>query len=193
MCVIIAKNAGVPVPSIDIIRKAMIHNPDGFALGWCEGGKLKIYRTLDRAAMLEKFAAVVSENSPFVFHARIGTSGSKSLGNCHGWTTDTDEGRTAFFHNGILSIAARGDMTDSETFLRDIFEPAMRGGGYAGRVIDAVIGGSKFAWLSESGKIRLDGYYHDIKGVKYSNLYFLGGMQKERGSRYSYRWFEGMP
>lgn len=174
MCVIIAKPAGVNVPSVDIIKAAMVANPDGFALAVAEDGKIKRFRTMDAEQMIKIYKAVASKNSPFVFHARIATAGSVSEKNCHGWHVNGALSDSAvFFHNGCLSIKAREDMTDSETFLRDIYEPAAAiGEEYGERAINAVIGTSKFAFLHASGRVRLYGHYIDVKGVKYSNLYF---------------------
>lgn len=172
MCVIIAKSKKADAPTVDDIRRALITNPDGCALVWANNGTLETFRTLDSKEMINYYIKhfVELNRSAFVFHARIATHGSKSLRNCHGWRTLN--GHAAFFHNGILSIRARGDMTDSETFLRDIYEPIALTSGHKKAVgaINAVIGGSKFAFINDEGNIRLYGHYTDIKGVYYSNL-----------------------
>ena len=45
----------------------------------------------------------------------------------------------AFAHNGILSIKNRGDMTDSETFFRDIFSPVFEIGGWQGELLSRLV------------------------------------------------------
>ena len=173
MCVIIVKPAGVKVPEISVISAAMAANPDGFGLAISDGKRLKIYHSMDKGQMLKIYASKVSENSAAVFHARIATAGSVSVKNCHGFPVRGLGEACAFFHNGVLSINAREDMTDSETFLHDIYEPAAAlGEVYGERAINAVIGSSKFAFIHASGRIRTYGHFHEVNGVQFSNLYF---------------------
>lgn len=171
MCVIIAKSKAANAPALDIINRAMTTNPHGFALVYAKGGKLHTFRTMDAKEMRKYYSEnfALLDSVPFVFHARISTHGARTLANCHGWPTDG--GRAAFFHNGILDIRNRGNMTDSETFLRDIYEPAAKCGPEAARrAINAVIGGSKFAFIYDTGEIRMYGHYIKVGGVYYSNL-----------------------
>jgi hypothetical protein len=79
----------------------------------------------------------------------------------------------AFAHNGILQIQARADLTDSETFFRDIFTPAYKSGGWnaAERAISAIIGSSKFAFLEPGAQVRHFGAFitDSADGNLYSN------------------------
>lgn len=172
MCVIIAKAKNINAPTISEIRKALNTNPDGSAIVWAHDGKLETFKTLDSKEMINYYTThfVELNRNAFVFHARIATHGSKNIKNCHGWPTLG--GHAAFFHNGILSIRARGDMTDSETFLRDIYEPIALKSGHkkAVKAINAIIGGSKFAFISDEGVIKLYGHYIEQNGIHYSNL-----------------------
>lgn len=172
MCVIIAKAKSVNAPTIKTIKDAINANPDGFSIVWAHDGKLETFKTMKANEMIDYYTKhfVELDKNAFVFHARIATNGSKGLKNCHGWKTLN--GRAAFFHNGVLSLRSRGDMTDSETFLRDIYEPIALTSGHkkAERAIEACIGSSKFAFISDEGVIRLYGHYIDRDGVKFSNL-----------------------
>ena len=188
MCVIIAKPYGAKTPDIRIIRAAMDANPDGFAIAWSNRGKLEIYRTLNRKDMenyyIDNFSEL--EKTSFVFHARIATHGTKILSNCHGWTCL--KGKYAFFHNGMLSITARDNMTDSETFLRDIYEPIASKYGHKGAepAIHAVIGTSKFAFINGRGAIKMYGTWTERNGVYYSNTHFMYDYNSGRISRRAY-------
>ena len=85
----------------------------------------------------------------------------------------------------MLNIESRGDLTDSETFLRDIYEPIALKSGHkkAVRAINAIIGTSKFAFIGDTGEIKLYGHYFNIDGVMYSNL---NHVRHERPRHYSY-------
>ena len=172
MCVIIAKPASVNAPDLSTIRAALATNPHGAAIVWVKDGQLITYKTLVADEMINYYKAHFNDlnTHAFVFHARIATNGSKCIKNCHGWKTLN--GHAAFFHNGILNIESRGDLTDSETFLRDIYEPIALRGGHRKAVpaINAIIGGSKFAFIGDTGEIKLYGHYFNINGVRYSNL-----------------------
>lgn len=172
MCVIIAKPSKAQIPDIATIKAAIATNPHGSAIVWVKNGKLETFKSLNADEMVNYYKLHFDElkNVPFVFHARIATNGSKKIENCHGWKTLN--GHAAFFHNGILNIESRGDLTDSETFLRDIYEPIALHGGHkkAVRAINAIIGSSKFAFIGDTGEIKLYGHYFNINGVMYSNL-----------------------
>lgn len=172
MCVIIAKPSKAQNPTIATIKAAIATNPHGSSIVWVKNGHLETFKTLNADEMVKYYTDHFNElkNVPFVFHARIATNGSKRIENCHGWKTLN--GHAAFFHNGILNIESRGDLTDSETFLRDIYEPIALHGGHkkAVKAINAIIGSSKFAFIGDTGEIKLYGHYFNIDGVRYSNL-----------------------
>ena len=177
MCVIVLKFKGADFPSKNVIKACMKANPDGYAAAWNQDGRLQTFRTMDEAAMLAKYDEIRRldpKTTGLVFHARIATHGSKTLANCHCWTND--DGTLAFAHNGVLSnIGNRDDMTDSETFFRDYFLPVMEGCGLpvATKVANAVIGGSKFAFMFPSGEIVPMGYYmKDTEAGHKGTVYF---------------------
>ena len=186
MCVIIAKAKGTACPDVLIIRKAMQANPDGFGIAWINRGKLEIFRTMSADEMEKYYYANFDklEASAFVFHARWATHGTKTISNCHGWKCLN--GKRAFFHNGVLDIAARDNMTDSETFLRDIYEPIADkcGDEAAERAINAVIGNSKFAFIDNRGSVKLYGRYIEKNGIFFSNLNFVNSYHTGHVERY---------
>lgn len=188
MCVIIAKPMGANMPDIKTIIAAMDANPDGFAIAYPKNGKIHTFRTLSKVEMADYYATRFNtlKETAFVFHARIATHGTKVLSNCHGWTCL--KGKYAFFHNGILSITARDNMTDSETFLRDIYEPIASKYGHKGAepAIHAVIGTSKFAFINGRGAIKMYGTWTERNGVYYSNTHFMYDYNSGRISRRAY-------
>lgn len=170
MCVIIVKPTKGQTPTKETIIAALTTNPHGSAIAWKKNGKIEVFRTLNNDDMIEYYTEHFNEfkNTCFVFHARIATHGSKSLKNTHGWRTKNGH----FFHNGILNIESRGDLTDSETFLRDIYEPIAYAYGHktAEPAIRAIIGSSKFAFIFDDGSIKIYGNYQKRNGCFFSNL-----------------------
>jgi hypothetical protein len=180
MCIIAIKKRGSKYPSLERVKTMCDNNNDGFAIVWQAGNEpVRNYRTLNKAKFLKKYKTITSEykakDVSLFIHARIKTHGTEKLENCHGWI-DNKIG-LAFAHNGILSIKNRDDMTDSETFFRDIFAPAFELGGWeAGeRCVKACIGTSKFAFMDARGDIFHFGQYIQSTddGVLYSNDSYL--------------------
>lgn len=172
MCIVLVNKLGVQFPDVKKIQNCCENNPDGFSMAWNEDCKVKNFKTMSQKEMIKFYRKFVDNHEPdktaFIFHARIATHGSLKLSNCHCWI----ENGIAFAHNGILTIKNRGDMTDSETFFRDIFMPCVVGGGWeAGlKAVNACIGASKFAFLNGEGVIAHFGIFNkDKDGNLYSN------------------------
>lgn len=175
MCIIAIKTRTATYPSYQRVKTMCKNNSDGFAIVWkAKDEPVRNYRTLNEDKFLKKYRELTSKykasDVSLFIHARIKTHGTQKLENCHGWIEDKIG--LAFAHNGILSIKNRDDMTDSETFLRDIFTPVFEIGGWeAGeRAIKACIGTSKFCFMDMYGNLVYFGHY--IKGddgILYSN------------------------
>lgn len=174
MCIIMIKPKMVKYPSVECVNTMCENNPDGFALVWHTGkGNVQILRTMSKDIVLKIYKRITSTYSwrttSLFLHARIATHGSTNIKNCHGW--HSKQTHQTFAHNGILSVANRDDMTDSETFFRDIFEPSFKIGGWeAGkRAINACIGTSKFVFMDDEGDINYFGKYIEDAGCLFSN------------------------
>lgn len=168
MCVIIIKPAGKQLPTDYELRQAHARNPHGcgFVSKTCN------YKGMNFETFLEKIHEVpVNENC--IIHFRLATHGSKCKANCHPF----NRGTIWFAHNGILSIRLEGDMTDSETAFQNIIYPAIQKYGfksaYVSRVVNKIIGCSKFAMMDEHGNIRTFGQYISYQGRMYSNLHHI--------------------
>lgn len=176
MCILILKPKGITFPPIEHIKNSAANNPDGFALAWNEGGRVRVFKTLSESAFIEAYRDITSglraSDTAMIIHARIATHGTIKIENCHAWHSfpGTDY-ELAFAHNGILSTPPRDGMTDSETFLRDYFEPAFKRGGWlsASAIITRKIGASKFGFIDREGNIRKFGSFFYEKGCYYSN------------------------
>lgn len=172
MCIICIKQKGIKFPSYEQVKTMCDNNSDGFSLVVCDGNsKPMIYKTLSKDKFLKSYKQVVKtynyHTSTMFIHARIKTHGTMRIENCHGWT----ENGLIFAHNGILDIQNRDDLTDSETYFRDIFSPAFKVGGWkmAEKTINAVIGTSKFVFMDKRGNLRYFGNYIEDDGLLFSN------------------------
>lgn len=183
MCILIAKPTGAQFPSIQAIKNSVNNNPDGFALAYNINGGISVYKTMSAKRFINKYRALSASLNPnktaMILHARIATHGAIGVANCHCWKSFEDTPHEmAFAHNGILSIPNRNGMTDSETFLRDYFEPSFALSGWSGatRVILNKIGSSKFAFIDKAGNIRKFGHFIlEADGCYYSNMSYARG------------------
>ena len=176
MCILVIKQKGVKFPSIKQVETCCENNPDGFALSYSYKGRIKTYKTMDAKKFLahykNKVMTLPCEDVAMILHARIKTHGSVGIKNCHCWESDG----MSFAHNGVLSIKNRGDLTDSETFFRDIFLPIYRRGKSwenAELAINAVIGTSKFGFLERNGDIHHYGMFQQEDGILFSNTSYI--------------------
>lgn len=191
MCILITKQRGAEFPPVEYIKNSIDSNPDGFSMAYNAGGSLVTFKTMSAARFITHYKALTAVLNPadtgMIIHARIMTHGAKGLKNCHCWKSfagTSDE--MAFAHNGILSVPVRDGMTDSETFLRDCFEPAYISGGWlrATSIISRKIGSSKFAFVDNKGNIRRFGQFISDGGCYYSNTSYLAGRARYADPRY---------
>ena len=172
MCIICIKDRGVKFPTYQQVKTMCDNNSDGFSIVVCDGNsKPSIYKTLSKDKFLKHYKKVVHtynyHTTTMFIHARIKTHGTMRIENCHGWS----ENGLIFAHNGILDIANRDDLTDSETYFRDIFSPAFKCGGWDKAIltIKAIIGTSKFVFMDKKGNIKHFGNYVEDEGLLFSN------------------------
>lgn len=168
MCVIIIKAAGQQLPSDFELTQAHNRNPHGCGFV----SKTHHYKGMNFAKFLKAIHEVPT-NEACIIHFRLATHGSKCKANCHPF----NRGSVWFAHNGILSIRPEGDMTDSETAFQNIIYPAIQKYGFKSqfvtRVINRIIGYSKFAMMDGDGNIRTFGEFISYQGRLYSNLHHI--------------------
>lgn len=167
MCILIVKPAGAALPSQHLLERYAQRNPHGF--GYATGAKT--YKTMSFKAFMREIAKEDASEAMLI-HFRLATHGSKKKGNCHPFKDEATG--VAFAHNGILPVRPIGDMTDSETAFRKLFQPHIVKGGIYSRAlaqeVKSIIGGSKVAFINALGQIKTFGEFSEIDGIYYSNL-----------------------
>ena len=170
MCILIVKPAGAQMPPKDIIHLCEKHNPDGFGYAT----RYETFKTMDRKEF-ERRLYSIPDDEPAIIHCRWATNGSIKESNCHPFF-DKATG-VAYAHNGVLSIPCGRDMTDSETAFRRFFVPAIKRYGLYSvqlqRVVERLIGYSKFAFIDSDGGLKTFGRFTEFEGCYYSNLRFI--------------------
>ena len=182
MCIIIVKPAGVDIPPIQILDNCMLRNNHGF--GFAEAGE-KPFKTLQYNDFVNAVYRI-DIDKPAVIHFRYATHGSVKRANVHPFKI----GDVAFAHNGILNIDNYKDLTDSETAFKYLLTPAIRTFGFGSkgfeRSVEAIIGGSRFAFVSDKGLVKMYGNFVQDYGCYFSNT----GYKAEtfaRKNKYGYK------
>lgn len=162
MCCIIIVPKNVEIPSRKTLLQVYDANPDGIGFA-CDS---MIYKTLDFEAFYNRVKQIPKEEN-LVIHFRWATHGSVCLENVHPFVEDG----TVFFHNGVLPIASKNDMTDSEICFREILMPSIKQKGIkrSERLINAQRGSSRFV-LMQGGRIYHYGDFTSVNGCLYSNM-----------------------
>lgn len=116
MCVIIIDPAGREL-DFGILKRAVERNPDGWGIGVIIPGvngaepTMKIHKGFGYDGARRAWKKYAGHKR--VFHARIGTSGTKDLSNCHpfyaGTMKDGAPEHRWFFHNGTVSFPRFND------------------------------------------------------------------------------------
>lgn len=171
MCIIIVKPQGAQLPPFEIISRCAKRNPDGF--GFAVPGR--VFKSMSFKRFYKELQSVAKSEVPAVIHFRFATHGSIRLANCHPFR-DENTG-VSFAHNGVLSLVPDGDMTDSETAFRNVLLPEIENSGInSGKfktAVSNVIGGSRFAFITDKGNIKMFGNYVRYSDCFYSNLNFI--------------------
>lgn len=185
MCVIIVKKSGVELPSRRLLKMAATRNPDGCGFATSSGEYFRSTHFDDFYRVFEQKAKVSDD---IVLHFRWATHGSVRTGNCHPFKGKGADGQPIFFaHNGVLPIASKNDMTDSEIEFREYILPVLRmEGGFTPTMeeyLEEEAEGSKFAFVNHEG-LHLVGNFIPYKGLLLSNTYFLSLSYIRTNSRY---------
>jgi len=171
MCVLCVKPAGAKMFSFDDLKAMYNRNPHGCGFAT----PTRTFKSLNFAKFMHELNKV-DDSEPCIIHFRYATHGSIKNDNCHPFEAKLDNGEMVkFAHNGVLSINAVGDMTDSETAFRYRFIPVANACGVFSKqfdgVVERIIGGSKFAFLHGS-EIKTYGHFYSYKGCLCSNMYW---------------------
>lgn len=176
MCILITKEKGVRFPSLQNIINSVESNPNGFAMAYNHNGRIVTFKTLDADEFINEYHTVArtldSRDTAMIIHARIATHGTVKESNCHCWTGKVLGSPMAFAHNGILPIKPYGDMTDSETFLREFIQPCKNLSAFL-ETVNEFIGSSKLAFMDAEGNILRFGPFIEERGIQYSNRSYM--------------------
>lgn len=173
MCLLIVKPKGREIPLSYLINASLMH-PHGAGIAWSDGQRSYMRKgvTLSGKEIHGLLGALY--DVPCIIHFRYATHGSVSEKNTHpfrlprGWLAA---------HNGVIdSVKCRADESDTRAFLRLHVAPLLRKGRslHDKRTLSRLsrlIGHSKMAFLSPSGKISIanEERGHWNGGVWYSN------------------------
>lgn len=172
MCILIVKPANVKTPTNEIFENCFDSNPDGAGFSFSDGRKLFLSKGhMSFRAFKEALQAYGNIDAyPAIFHFRIATHGTVKPGNTHPFNVND---RMVAGHNGILRITPREDLTDSETFFKDVCSPVLTKFSLFSKEFDkmvtSLIDSSKLAFLTDSGEIKMFGKFIEDSGVFYSN------------------------
>ena len=197
MCIIIAKNAGIPMPSTEILHNCFDNNPDG--AGFMLAAKNSVYgfkglmtfeEFTDELARAEKRFGKL-DKLPVVLHFRITTHGSSVAGNTHPFPLKggyremrktqwcADQG---FAHNGIIHQTSydpdikKHKVSDTMVFAKKYIVPIAKYASIASdpAILDMLyeVADSKLCFLDKKGKIATRGDFIEQNGVLYSNTSF---------------------
>jgi hypothetical protein len=209
MCIIVVKNAGIPVPSKDVLRNCFSNNSDGAGFALSRKGAIHIVkgfmgfnRFLDTVSRFE-----IKEEESAVYHFRIATHGKTNKENCHPFPVTDDVSLLckeyiksnelpALSHNGIISISTYRDMSDTATFVKEIIGPKEVRDNLRLSSIRRLINkfaDTKLAILFPNGDIDIYGnmWEIDYKGLLFSNSTYKyeNKYENKRRNKHSYSKF----
>lgn len=157
-----------------IIDKGIKNNPDGWGCSYIEdNGDIRTRHGFGFKGA--KRAWIAGKGKQRVFHARVGTSGTKNIENTHPFDASTPQEPRVLFHNGTVDIPRfRSDMCDSWHLAQyikqfqtdDNLMAAIQG--YAKKER------SRFVLVSPSGLKWFGDGWLERDGVYYSNSSCLG-------------------
>lgn len=203
MCIIVAKNAGIKMPTKEILSNCFNANPDGAGIMLACGGLVHGFKGL---MTFEAFAAKLSEleahygsldKLPVIMHFRIGTHGSNIQANTHPFPLSDDyrdlrklawTAKQGMAHNGIISACSshpdvhKENVSDTMVFVKRLVAPISKSL-YITDNADVLEGlqiaaGSKLAFMSGDGNIAIAGDFVHEDGIFYSNTSYTGFRKK---------------
>lgn len=188
MCILIMKPKNEKMPEMATLKNCWENNSDGAGFAYSDGRKLRLVKGLMSWESFEKALKEAGDLTkyPTMLHFRIATHGTVKPANTHPFNVND---RIVAGHNGILSITAEGDLTDSETFFKRVCNPMLKrfemSSPEFAEVVESLIDSSKLAFLSDSGEVKMFGKFIEDDGVFYSNSSYLE-YQIPKYSKYGY-------
>lgn len=190
MCIIVAKEKGIEIPSKETLETCFNHNPDGAGLMYVKDGKVVIDKGYmnfkDFYKRLKKLDKKLHfKDSALVMHFRIGTHGKNDKQTTHPFpisNNDSDLKQTYFttdlgmVHNGIIpKYDYEENLSDTQLFIRDLVSilKGLNKNFYRDKnTLDMLkrVTNSKLCFLdTRNDLIYVGDFVKDENGVKYSN------------------------
>ena len=211
MCIIVAKNKNVEMPSMKTLMTCFENNPDGAGIMYAFDNKVHIKKGFMSFDQFEKALKSISiktgktlDELPIVMHFRISTRGNVDGGNCHPFpigkpikllrqtSIKCDVGMA---HNGVLhnwEPDKKSIYNDTQTFVNECVNVLYDGFGKdflnntgAYNLIDHERGTSRLCFLESDGTITCMGNWETDNGVMYSNDSYIDYFD-EYGNEYGY-------
>lgn len=189
MCIIVAKPAGVDLPTEEILDNCYTSNRDGIGFAFNKpGGTPIISKGFANVKKLLKMFHVfnISKEDNVLLHFRTATHGKKDQGNCHPFplTMDLKEMRelhlscdVAVTHNGVFgSMKVSDTYSDTMKFIGTILASPEIIANLDSKPVCELIRGycghsSKLAFLRPQGINRI-GDFEESEGIFYSNAQY---------------------
>lgn len=199
MCIIVAKNAGIKMPTIETLKNCFNANPDGAGIMLACGGLVHGFKGL---MTFESFTDKLNELEahygsldalPVIMHFRIGTHGSNIAANTHPFPLSDDyndlrkvawTALQGVAHNGIIHECSyhpdvrKENVSDTMVFIKRIAAPIAKVAQITEHpdILEALemVAGSKLAFLNKNGNIAIAGSFEEQDGIFYSNSSYLG-------------------
>ena len=195
MCIIVAKNKNVEMPSMKTLMTCFENNPDGAGIMYASNYKVYIKKGFMTFDQFEKALKSISiktgktlDELPIVMHFRISTSGNVDGGNCHPFpigkplkllrqtSIECDIGMA---HNGVLynwKPEKNSIYNDTQTFINGCVNVLYEGFGNAllndtgsFNLLEHERETSRLCFLERDGTITCMGDWLTDDGVMYSN------------------------
>lgn len=190
MCIIVAKEKGIEIPSKEILETCFRRNPDGAGFMYVKDNKVIIDKGyMDFKSFYKRLTKLDKKlklkDKALVMHFRIGTHGKNDRSTTHPFpisNNDSDLKQTYFTtdlgmaHNGIIpKYDYEEDMSDTQLFIRDVVSilKGLNKKFYKNKeTLDMLkrVCTSKLAFLDVKENIIYVGdFVKDDNGVRYSN------------------------
>jgi glutamine amidotransferase len=202
LCLLCVLPAGV-TPDPKELELAATNNPDGFGYAIItRQGNLLIRRGMDAGHIIDAFLKDRRKHQgPAIWHARIGTSGTKTTMNCHPFIVGRDH-RTVLAHNGTLFRPPKDEpRSDTNIFAAEVMpvhyraidRPAVR------LRLERQLGGNKVAVLTTNRRYRHPYYIFNERlgewtelGAWMSNTSYRIAKRRYNSTSYQYRRKDGV-
>lgn len=210
MCIAIAKNRGIDLPSRETFENCFFNNDDGSGFAFAHDGKVIIkkgYMKFDDFynALMEMDKKYNLKELGCLFHFRIATHGATDGSMTHPFPIVSDGGALkkieyisdyAIVHNGVIQLTAsdtyKSDgLSDTAIFVRDYLSNIAQNKNWFRKkcnleLIEKLID-SKMAILDKYGNIKItDGFVCD-NGVYYSNTTYKNKYTYKYSKSYNFK------